>query len=154
MSGFVRERLPDPVSFFDGEGVTLKGNGVWRTGPCQFHGSRATLRVNTATGAWVCMSCGEKGGDVLAFYMARHGLGFVQAAQALGAYQDDGKQHQGAGKAAALPARDALQLAAHEMRIALLVIGDMQRGVLPSDADWARFIDCARRVEMLAKDYV
>ena len=39
------------------------------------------------TGAFRCMVCGAKGGDVLAFYMLRHGLRFIDAAKALGAWE-------------------------------------------------------------------
>jgi len=153
MGAYMRERLPDAVSFFEAEGVQLKGPGKWRSGPCLFHGSRATLRVNTSSGAWVCMSCGEKGGDVLAYAMKRHGLDFIQAAQGLGCWVEDGKPYTGPPKPATLPSRDALQLAAHELRISLVVIGDVQRGIKPSDTDWRRLIEAARRIDLLAKDY-
>ena len=33
------------------------------------------------------MTCGAKGGDVLAFHMQRHGLRFIEAARALGAWE-------------------------------------------------------------------
>jgi len=83
---FERERLPDPLRYFEGEGLRLLGRGAWRSAICCFHeDSRPSLRVNAATGAYRCMACGVKGGDVLAFHRARHGLSFVQAAQDLGA---------------------------------------------------------------------
>jgi hypothetical protein len=34
------------------------------------------------------MVCGAHGGDVLAFHMQRHGLRFIEAAQALGAWEE------------------------------------------------------------------
>ena len=37
-------------------------------------------------GAFKCMTCGAKGGDLLAFHMRRHGLSFIDAAKALGAW--------------------------------------------------------------------
>ena len=50
------------------------------------------MRVNTQTGAYCCMAgCGARGGDVLAYHMAAHGLAFVDAAKALGAWIDDGR---------------------------------------------------------------
>jgi hypothetical protein len=65
---FDRTLLPDPVTYFENQGLTLKGprSAKWKTTTCNFHGGSDSMRVNVATGAWVCMSCGEKGGDVLA----------------------------------------------------------------------------------------
>ena len=40
------------------------------------------MRVNVATGSWVCMSCGEKGGGVLAHKINANGKEFVDAAKA------------------------------------------------------------------------
>lgn len=152
MGEFIRDRLPDAVSFFDAEGVPLSGKGEWRTGRCDFHGGSDSLRVNVERGSWVCMSCGEKGGDVLAYVMKAHGLGFVEAAKRLGAWQDDGKAYSGPSRPSTLPSRDALHLASREMRIGFVVMSDMLRGVFPSDGDWQRFIEAARRVDMLSRD--
>lgn len=81
-----RELLPEPRGYFEREGLRLTGRGRWRSGLCPFHNDHnPSLRVNAATGAYRCMSCGAKGGDVLAFHRARHGLSFVQAARDLGA---------------------------------------------------------------------
>ena len=43
------------------------------------------MRVNTQSGGWCCMSCGESGGDVLAYHMKFHSLEFIDAAKQLGA---------------------------------------------------------------------
>jgi hypothetical protein len=84
---FDRGRLPDPLGYFEGEGLRLRGRGAWRSAICCFHDDcRPSLLVNTETGAYRCMACGAKGGDVLAFHRARHGLSFVQAARDLGAW--------------------------------------------------------------------
>ena len=83
---FERERLPDPLAYFDQTGLRLLGRGAWRSALCPFHDDHnPSLRVNAETGAFRCMACGTKGGDVLAFHRARHGLSFVQAARDLGA---------------------------------------------------------------------
>lgn len=83
---FERSTLPDPVAYFDREGLRLVGRGRWRSVVCPFHDdARPSLRVNVDTGAYKCMACGAKGGDVLAFHRQRHGLSFVQAAHDLGA---------------------------------------------------------------------
>lgn len=85
---FNRRLLPLPADFYLGEGVTLLGGGIWRNAQCPFHeDSRPSMRVLIETGAFRCMACGAKGGDVLAFYMLRHGLRFIDAAKALGAWE-------------------------------------------------------------------
>ena len=90
---FVRDSLPDTATYFADQGLPLTGprSSNWRTTRCEFHGGSDCMRVNTTTGGWVCMSCGEKGGDVLAYHMAAHGLEFIDAAKALGCWQEDGQ---------------------------------------------------------------
>ena len=153
MGEFLRDRLPDPVGYFDSEGVSLKGPGRWKSGACGFHGGSDSLRVNVQSGAWRCMNCGVKGGDVLAYVMQLHGLDFVTAARSVGAYADDGQLHKGPAPAATLTARDAMQLAALEILVALLVMAGVRRGEIPSDDDWRRFIACASRLQLLAEEY-
>lgn len=153
MGEFIRDRLPDAESFFEAEGVPLIGRGKWRYGPCHFHDGSDSFRVNVESGGWRCMNCGEKGGDVLSYAMQRHGLGFVQAAQALGCWVEDGKPYTGPTKPPGLPARDALQLGAREMLVAFVVMADVRCGHKPSDTDWSRFIEATRRVGQLAEDY-
>ena len=46
------------------------------------------MRVNTESGAWKCMNCGEAGGDILAYVMKLHGWEFMEAAERLGAAVD------------------------------------------------------------------
>lgn len=85
---FVRERLPDPASYYESEGVELRGRGPWRDAVCPFHqDSRPSMRVHVETGAFRCMSCGAAGGDVLSFHRRRHALGFVEACRALGCWE-------------------------------------------------------------------
>lgn len=150
---FVRSRLPDPRSYYDSEGLTLSGSGKWRTTRCEFHGGSDSMRINTDTGGWICMSCGEKGGDVLAYAMRRHGLEFVVAARSLGAYVEDGTPRVKTGRATTLSARDAMEVVAFELQVAVIVIGDIRKGLIPSDQDWMRFRDCAGRIEALAMEY-
>ena len=153
MGEFIKDRLPHAQSYFESEDVQLVGPGQWKTGPCRFHGGSDSLRVNTQSGGWVCMACDVKGGDVLAYHMQAHSMAFVEAARALGAYVDDGKRYSGKTTPAALSARDAIQLAAHEMRILFVVLADVRAGVIPADADWQRFIEGARRVDALAQEF-
>lgn len=84
-----RALLPSPASYYtEWAGLKLTGGGSWRTALCPFHAdSRPSLRINTQTGGFCCMVCEAKGGDVLAFHMQRHGLGFVDACKALGAWE-------------------------------------------------------------------
>ncbi len=87
-SRFERELLPEPCGYFEREGVQLIGRGHWRSALCPFHDDTSpSLRVNVETGAFRCMACGAKGGDVLAYHRARHGLSFSQAARDLGAWR-------------------------------------------------------------------
>ena len=85
---FRRELLPDAVGYFEQSGLRLMGRGRWRSAVCPFHDDHTpSLRVNMETGAFRCMACDAKGGDVLAFHRLRYGLMFKEAAQALGAWR-------------------------------------------------------------------
>lgn len=85
---FRRDRLPNPAEYYASQGVILTGTGEWRNALCPFHeDSHPSLRVRIDTGAFRCMVCGAHGGDVLAFHMRRHGLRFIEAAKALGAWE-------------------------------------------------------------------
>jgi len=153
MGRFIREQLPDPLAYFDGEGVPLKGPGTWRTGPCHFHGGSDSLRVNIKTGGFMCMNCMVKGGDVLAYVMQRHGLEFVQAARSLGAYADDGKVHQGQDKPTTLSARAAMELAAHDTMTAALVLSDVLHDRKVIAADWEALAACHRNLARIAEEW-
>ena len=87
-SAFTRERLPNPGEYFREQGLKLSGGGEWKNAVCPFHDDRApSLRVRLDTGGFRCMACGAHGGDVLSFHMQRHGLRFIEAAKALGAWE-------------------------------------------------------------------
>jgi len=87
---FKRDRLPAPAHYYREEGLKLTGRGQWKNAVCPFHEDRhPSLRVHMERGAFKCMTCGAKGGDVLAFHMQRHGLAFHDAAKALGAWEGD-----------------------------------------------------------------
>lgn len=60
--------------------------GGWRDGGlCPFHSDKqaGSFRVNLETGAFICFSCGTKGGDIIAFIQQRDGLTFPEAVQKL-----------------------------------------------------------------------
>lgn len=85
------------------------------------------MRVNVSTGAWCCMNCGARGGDVLSFQMAAYGQTFIEAAKQLGAWIDDGKpQHHRRPKA--LPAHEALELIEREARLVAIEAARLANG--------------------------
>jgi hypothetical protein len=149
---FAREQLPDPVGYFESEGLVLQRGGKWRTTSCTFHGGRDSMRIRTDTGAWVCMSCQEHGGDVLAYHMASHGMGFVEAAKALGAWVDDGKPSV-PHRPKPLPASDALHLLAFETMLVAVAAGNIGRGIALTDEDLARVFLAAGRINQIHTIY-
>lgn len=88
-AAFNRSLLPTPLEYYrDANSMKLIGTSEWRSTLCPFHDdSQPSLRINTRTGGYKCMVCEAKGGDVLAFHMQRHGLPFVEACKALGAWE-------------------------------------------------------------------
>ncbi len=85
---FDRNQLPSAIAYFESLDNPLRGRGAWRNAICPFHGdSKPSLRVRVDTGAFRCMVCGARGGNVLDFHQRRTGKGFVDAARELGAWQ-------------------------------------------------------------------
>lgn len=151
---FHRDLLPDPASYFEAQSLKLSGprSAKWKTTACVFHGGSDSMRVNTATGAWVCMACGEKGGDVLAYEMASTGAEFVDAAKAIGAWLDDGKP-QTPQKPAPLPPRAALAALAFEATLTAVAAGNIAHGVSLTDVDRARLLKAVSRINLLVEAY-
>jgi len=151
---FIRENLPDPLAYFEGAGLVLTGprNSKWRTARCEFHGGSDSLRVHLERGAFICMSCGAKGGDILAYHQAAHGLDFVEAAKALGAWQDDGKPH-APRRPAPLPPALAISVLATEANLAAIAAGNLGHGVQLTDQDRARLLQAAGRINAIAGAY-
>ena len=147
---FDRTLLPDPVTYFENEGLTLKGprSAKWKTTTCNFHGGSDSMRVNVSTGAWVCMSCGEKGGDVLAYEIKDGGREFVDAAKALGCWVDDGQPHR-PQRPKPLPAGQAIGALCFEVTLAAVAAGNIARGVQLTDKDRARLYVCAQRIQTI-----
>lgn len=86
---FRRDRLPEPAGYYRKQGLKLTGSGAWKSAICPFHNdTKPSLRVRVETGGFRCMVCGTHGGDVLAFHMQRYGLRFIDAARALGAWEE------------------------------------------------------------------
>ena len=85
---FSRALLPSSINYYQNQGIKLKGAGAWRDAICPFHpDKKPSLRINVERGAYRCMSCGARGGDVLAFHMHFYSLSFVEACKALGAWR-------------------------------------------------------------------
>jgi hypothetical protein len=88
--GFKRALLPSTWVYLN-QIIKLpyKGNGAWVTAVCPFHDDTSpSLRINLEKGAFACLACGAKGGDVLAFHMQLHNMGFIAAAKAIGAWSN------------------------------------------------------------------
>jgi hypothetical protein len=150
--GFDRNQLPDAISYFEGQGLRLSGPGKWKTTACTFHGGSDSMRINTATGAFVCMNCGAKGGDVLSYHMQAHGMEFVHAARDLGAWVEDGKPAP-RRKPAPLPPRAALQVLAFETTLTAVAAGNLAHGVKLTDQDRSRLMTAAGRINRIAEAY-
>lgn len=151
--GLLRDNLPDPVGYFESLGLVLQPGRAWRTTRCDFHGGSDSLRINVQTGAWVCMAgCGAKGGDVLAYQMQFYDEPFIQAAKALGAWQDDPRDRtQAWRKPLPFPARDALEILATEAMLVAVAAGNIAHGVQLSAEDRARVMQAAGRINVIAE---
>lgn len=144
---FHRDRLPDWPTYAASQGLQLVGAGKWCTTRCDFHEDRSpSLRVNTASGGWCCMSCGESGGDTLAHYMRKTGKAFIEAARDLGAWTDGGKVFGFTPSPSALPASDALTLVYHDAMLIWVAAANLANGVALSDQDRADLGAAARRI--------
>ncbi len=144
---FDRDRLPDPLGYFESQGLQLRERkGRWRTTRCDFHGGSDSLRVNTQTGAFVCMNCGAKGGDLVAFQMAAYGQTFIEAAKQLGAWVDDGNRPQHHRRPKALPAHEALELIESEARLVAIEAARMANGHHPTKEIKARLLQAAAAI--------
>jgi len=149
---FDRERLPEPQAYFEAAGLTLQGVGKWRSTACTFHGGTRSMRVNLESGAWVCMSCGQKGGDVLAFEMQSTGADFVEACKSIGAWADDGRTPAPA-KPTPLPPRAALEALSFEAELVVIAAGNLAHGVQLTPTDTARILEAGKRIIKITEAY-
>ena len=149
---FDRQALPEPESYFENTGLILQGRGKWRTATCHFHGGRTTMRVNLESGAWVCMSCAVKGGDVLAYEMQTTGADFMNAARALGAWIDDGRRLASAN-AKPFSTREALSVLAIEANLTAVAASNVAYGTQLTDDDLTRLQTAAQRINLIRETY-
>ena len=148
---FDRERLPEPLGYYESQGLTFRERkGRWRTTRCDFHQGSDSMRVNTQTGAFVCMACGVHGGDVLSFEMQLTGADFVSAAKALGCWSDDGKPAT-QNKPTPIPARAALQALSFEALLVAMEAARVAKGATPTEADKARVLAASNRITRIAE---
>lgn len=151
---FDRTQLPDATTYFENQGLVLKGprSAKWKTTTCVFHGGSDSMRVRVATGAWVCMSCGEKGGDVLAYEIKAGDRDFVDAAKALGCWVDDGRSP-GVTKPTPLSPRDALSVLAFESTFVAVAASNLANGIKLDDGDRARLTVAVNRINRLTEAF-
>lgn len=147
---FNRSLLPDPGGYFEAQALKLVGprSAKWKTTLCVFHGGSDSMRINMHSGAWVCMACGQKGGDVLAYEIASTGADFVTAAKAIGAWEEDGKTHV-PQKPTPLSPRAALSVMAFEATLTAIAAGNLAKGVVLTDADRTRLMQAAGRINRM-----
>lgn len=148
---FERDRLPEPQSYFEAQGLKLSRGKKWVTTGCAFHQGSDSMRINLHSGAWVCMACGAKGGDVLAYHMAAYGLEFIAAAKDLNAWVDDGRPVP--TNPAPFTPRQALEVLLTEVNLIAIAAGNVAQGVALSDDDRTRLMQAAGRVLRIAEVY-
>lgn len=150
--GFDREHLPEPVGYYESRGLEFRGRrGTWRTTRCEFHGGSDSMRINTHTGAFVCMACGAKGGDVLSYEMAREGQDFISAARALGCWTDEGDKPHRTPRPTPIPPRDALGLLHFEATLVALEAGRIANGHSLNDETKRRLLLAAGRINRIVE---
>ena len=152
---FIRNRLPDPVSYFEGEGLALTGRGPWRATLCVFHDERSpSLRINVESGGWCCMGCGAKGGDVLSFHMEHHGLEFIEAAKALGAWDEAADPRGIRHKPLSFSPRAALELLRFDALLCAVAACNVAQGITLSEGDRNALVEAAARIDLIAQEIV
>lgn len=146
-SAFNRDLIPDWLAYADQLGITVEGRGTWRSILCDFHDDqRASLRINSKSGGWCCMSCGASGGDTLAHYMQRSGLDFIDAAKTLGAWDESATGQVKAQRPRTLSARDGLELLYADAMVLFVIGSDIGQGKTPTAAERASAAAASRRV--------
>lgn len=87
---FNPKRLPAPLDYYQQIFSNLIAKSGWVSVPCCFHeDTQPSLRINLDFGGFRCFSCGEKGGDMVAFHQKRHHLTFMEAVNFFGAWEYD-----------------------------------------------------------------
>jgi len=144
----IKDRLPEPLGYYSGMGLNIQGKrGKWRRANCPFCQSRDNFNLDTSTGGFHCWSCPAKGGDVLAFHRAFAGLGFIEAAKDLGAWEEDPNRPQHANhRPAPFTPRQALQVLASDLAYCAVCLGNTAQGVELTDAERLQFMESVGRI--------
>ena len=84
-----RGSLPTPLQYLSGRGLLKRiPRSEWASICCPVHKGgaekNASLRVSLIDGHFCCMTCGVKGGDVIALHCLITGRDFVDAVRDLG----------------------------------------------------------------------
>jgi hypothetical protein len=88
-SRYRRDLLPDPLEYYTKHLHALRVKGEWTTARCPFHHDKnPSFSINLVHGGYNCHACGAKGGDVLDFHRRLTGMGFIDAAKALNAWEE------------------------------------------------------------------
>lgn len=89
-SNFDKSALMLPPIMLDSLGIRYQRTGPRLAVYCPFHKGgeerSPSLMMNGNDGHYKCFTCGEKGGDVIAFYRAVTGAGFIEALKVLGVH--------------------------------------------------------------------
>ena len=90
-SNFDKSALMSPPAMLDSMGIRYQRAGSRLAVYCPFHKSgkerNPSLLMHTKDGHYRCFTCGTKGGDVIAFYRAVTGAGFMDALKVLGVHR-------------------------------------------------------------------
>lgn len=147
---FNRDHLPDPQDYYENTaGLKLMGRGPWRTTRCEFHGGSDSMRINLKSGGFMCMSCLEKGGDVLAYEMLSTGAEFIYAAKALNAWTDDVQQS--TYKPSPVSKGMMLEVLGFEAQIVALMGADLYKGIAISKVDKDRLFEAVSRITRISE---
>jgi hypothetical protein len=148
MGKFIRENLPDPVDYFESQGLKLIGKGKQRKTACQFHGGSDSMSINVESGAFFCFNCCAKGGDVMDYHRAAHGMDFRNAAIALGAWLEDGTPYMGRTRPTRIPAADLLRAVADDLYVCAIYLGSTKD---EQEGDFDQYLAAAARIIHVAE---
>lgn len=151
---FDRNLLPNPTDYYESEGLHLRGptGASWKTTECKFHGGSDSMRVNVKTGAFRCMNCGARGGDLLAYQVATYGQDFIDAAKSLGAWVDDGRPKK-VQKPTSLSPRSSLEVLSFESTVVAVIAAGIASGAYLTDDDRDRLLLCANRINRIVEEF-